>query len=280
MSFYKVIAAAWQNVAECEKFRGRWVCDETWFRVLKVDYPNLESLHDKGFNRSNLNKAIASVFKHTIDDFTGANATGKFRRGFSLTCPYDKKSKRKVWYYFVTDKGTLVERPPEGSQLVTPPEDATIRPSRSRLRENEGDDVARSIRQRIEENESSGSKTMANSNSTVVLPYGDCLAKSYSYWNSPEARKLFAPSESSKDDLLTDILCRRIEKLRNVSSFPEGWRDVIETHDKDNLCTANDINIIRQKSQLLCLAYLYALESMNNWQWMADCCSSACSDLN
>jgi hypothetical protein len=278
MSYYKVISDAWQNVAERNKFRGRWVCDETWFRVLKVDYPSLESLHDKGFTRSNLNKAIASVFKHTLDDFTESNTTGKFRRGFSRTCPYDTTLKRKVWYYYVTEEGTLVERPPEGVQLNTPLEDATIRPSRSRLRDNEGDDVTRSIRQRISDSETSRSNTVTNN--TVTNNSTRRLAQSFSYWNSPEARKLFAPSEATKNDSLIDLLSRRIEKLQNVSRFPKGWRDVIETHDKDNLCTPYDINIIRQKSQLLCLAYLYALDSMNNWQWMADCCASACSDLN
>ena len=66
----------------------------------------------------------------------------------------------------------------------------------------------------------------------------------------------------------------------NVNVYPEGWRDIVEDYDKDNLCTSNDIALIRQKSQLLCLSYIYALRSMNNWQYCDDCCVQAIKDLN
>jgi hypothetical protein len=57
-----------------------------------------------------------------------------------------------------------------------------------------------------------------------------------------------------------------------------GWHDITDKHDKDNLCTSYDVFNIRQRSSILCLAYIYALEEMNSLRWVEDCCTRAIFD--
>ena len=55
------------------------------------------------------------------------------------------------------------------------------------------------------------------------------------YWDSSEAKKLFIGDKDS-DKSVRDIMENRIATMQRVSRYPEGWREVVEQHDKDNLC--------------------------------------------
>ena len=94
------------------------------------------------------------------------------------------------------------------------------------------------------------------------------------YWDSPEAKKLFFDNSSDNRDVL-DVLHERIERLRQVNKTVTGWKDLIEKHDKGNLCSPYNIFIIRQRCCILCLAYTYAIEEMNSAKWIVQCYKSA-----
>jgi hypothetical protein len=65
-----------------------------------------------------------------------------------------------------------------------------------------------------------------------------------SYWDSPEAKKQFLGS-SSNDRCVLEVLQQPIERLQQVTTTREGWRDVFNNkHDVDNLCSPYDIFII------------------------------------
>jgi hypothetical protein len=98
-----------------------------------------------------------------------------------------------------------------------------------------------------------------------------------SYWDSPEAKKLFLGTSTDERDVV-DILQQRIERLQQVNRSPDGWRDLVDKHDVDNLCSPYDIFIIRQRCSILCLAYTVALEEMNSARWIEDCCAQAIYD--
>ena len=97
------------------------------------------------------------------------------------------------------------------------------------------------------------------------------------YWESPEAIKLFGSNEASED--AKDTLQRRVKQLQSVNETEDGWRNAVDGRDPDNLCSRNDIFEIRQRSALLCCAYQLALDNMNEWTWKT-CCTEACSQLN
>jgi Zn-finger protein len=99
------------------------------------------------------------------------------------------------------------------------------------------------------------------------------------YWESPEAKKLFLGHSTDERDVV-DVLQQRIERLQQVNRTPDGWREVIDKHDRDNHCSSYDIFFIRQRCSILCLAYTYALEEMNAAKWVEDCCAQAVNDCN
>jgi len=81
---------------------------------------------------------------------------------------------------------------------------------------------------------------------------------SVTYWESPEARKLFGASDGDKDALVT--INRKIEKLRAVNQKLDGYRNVVEGRDPHNKCTQFQIFELQQRCALLCMAYVNARE--------------------
>jgi hypothetical protein len=100
-----------------------------------------------------------------------------------------------------------------------------------------------------------------------------------SYWESPEAKELFL-GRSSDDRSVVEVLQQRIERLQQVNKTSDGWKDLINKLNKDNLCSPSDIFIIRQRCSILCLAYIYAMEKMTSVRWVEDCCTQAIFDCN
>jgi hypothetical protein len=98
-------------------------------------------------------------------------------------------------------------------------------------------------------------------------------------WDSPEAKKLFLGNSNDERDVV-EVLEQWIEWLQQANKTIDGWRDIIDKHDKDNLCSSYDVFIIRQRCSILCLAYIYALEEMNSARWIEECCAQAIFDSN
>ncbi len=55
------------------------------------------------------------------------------------------------------------------------------------------------------------------------------------YWESPEARKLFGALDGDQDGLVA--INQKIEKLHSVSQKVDGYHNVIEGRDPCNTCT-------------------------------------------
>ena len=74
-----------------------------------------------------MNKAISSCGGVTLDDFTESIQTGRFRRAAKGHDPFGNP-KRKIWGYFITKPGGLVERPPDGAKksFISLLKDSTI----------------------------------------------------------------------------------------------------------------------------------------------------------
>ena len=94
------------------------------------------------------------------------------------------------------------------------------------------------------------------------------------YWDSPKAKKLFLGSSTDIRSVV-DLLQQRIERLQRAKRTSDGWRDLINKHDVDNLCSPYDIFITRQGYSILCLAYVVAVGGDELCWWVEDCCSQA-----
>ena len=117
MSKYDLCFRSWKAVANETRLRDRWLSDETWYRELKHAFPDLMS---QDFDRGKMNSALGLKDGNNLDDFD-TNTTGRYRRSVTMLDPHGethadtgKVKRRKVTFYFVTDPGRPVQRPPEG----------------------------------------------------------------------------------------------------------------------------------------------------------------------
>ncbi|KAG7347145.1 hypothetical protein IV203_006214 [Nitzschia inconspicua] len=96
------------------------------------------------------------------------------------------------------------------------------------------------------------------------------------YWDSPEAYKLFKPRQCDSNCL--SAVERRIKLLQRAQQF-EGWRDLVHGRDPDNVCSNYDKLVIRQKSMFISKAYQIAILEMNRKAWL-ECCEIAVHEIN
>ena len=95
-----------------------------------------------------------------------------------------------------------------------------------------------------------------------------------SYWDSPEAMKLFNTLDDEEN--ARQSVSRQIEILMKGNKTEESYLDVIygnATMDGSTL-SSFEKHQIRLKCQLLCMSLNLALENMNDWTWNR-CCSEA-----
>jgi hypothetical protein len=269
----------WLEVTKQNRYRDKWLTDETYFRAIKAQFPDLESI---GFDRGMMNKAISTHGGTTLDDFTESNQSGQFRRK-TYGCDPFSDSKRQVWGYYVTAPGGLVERPSDGKKnFLSLAQDKAIGDHYSVARGvPEVVDLTNEIAEQSSMKRKAEAKEMSSKEPAKKPKDGSTAGKILveTYWESPEAKKLFLGDSTDERDVV-EVLEQRIERLQQVNRTMDGWRDIIDKHDKDNLCSAHDVFIIRQRCSILCLAYIKALEEMNSARWVEDCCAEACSENN
>lgn len=278
MKTLQVYYQCWVEVTKQNRYRDKWLTDETYFRAIKAQFPSLESLT---FDRGVMNRAISVCGGAILDDFTESNTTGMFRRKSRGIDPYGNPL-RNVWGYYITRPGEMVERPPDGKRsFMSLLQDSRINDRYSVAR---GSSEVVDLTSEIQLQSRAKRKTdaqIAAQDETKRSKHGPISEKlvQETYWDSPEAKKLFLGNANDSRGVV-DILEQRIERLQQVNRTVDGWKDVVEKHDKDNLCSSYDIFMIRQRCSILCLAYTYALEEMNSARWIEDCCAAAIVDCS
>ena len=92
-----------------------------------------------------------------------------------------------------------------------------------------------------------------------------------SYWESGDARKLFAPkSIYGADCNVQKVLLDRIEKLERVKGIASEWREFVDGGDQDYLCSEYDIFLIQHRSLYLACALRKFVETATmeaRWTW-------------
>jgi hypothetical protein len=119
----------------------------------------------------------------------------------------------------------------------------------------------------------SSSCISASSSSSVHHCPCTTAIHSTSYWDSPEARKLFRVHD---DEETQQSIRMQIETLMKANRTESSYIEVVYGGEKleDDSLSKFEKHLIRQKSQLLCLSLNLALENMNKWTWNK-CCGEA-----
>ena len=123
MKQFQLYFECWLEVTKHNRYHDKWLTDETYFRAIKAQFPTVMAM---GFDRSKMNRAIATHGGTTLDDFTESNQSGRFRRQISACDPFGNP-RRRIWGYYVTAAGGQVACPPDGEKsFLSLLEDKTI----------------------------------------------------------------------------------------------------------------------------------------------------------
>ncbi|KAI2493895.1 hypothetical protein MHU86_20622 [Fragilaria crotonensis] len=104
-----------------------------------------------------------------------------------------------------------------------------------------------------------------------ILSVPSFPSPSSSYWESGDARKLFAPKLVFGTDCdVRKVVLDRIDKLERVNSVASEWREFVDGGDQDDLCSEHDVFLIRHRSMYLACAlrkFLDEAATAARWTW-------------
>jgi hypothetical protein len=93
----------WVEVTKQNRYRYKWLTDETYFQAIKAQFPTLSDSSNRGL----LNRAISVWGGDQLDDFSDSNKSGMFRRTAKGIDPFGNP-RRSVWGYYVTGPVNIV----------------------------------------------------------------------------------------------------------------------------------------------------------------------------
>ncbi len=102
----------WLEVVKQKRNQDTWLSDETCFRTIKAQFLTLEAL---GSDRGMMNKAHSPCGGVSIDAFTESNQSGRIQRS-RIGRDLVGNPKQKIWGYYITTPGGMVQRPPDGKK--------------------------------------------------------------------------------------------------------------------------------------------------------------------
>jgi len=127
-------------------------------------------------------------------------------------------------------------------------------------------------------------QVVATTESVKVVATTESGLTSFNYWQSGDARLLFAPKEKYGTTCdVRQVVIERIELLEQVNHKPTSWRLVVGGEEKDMYtCTEHDKFIIRHRSTYLAIALRQFVAMVatsqahggltKRWTWK-DCCN-------
>jgi hypothetical protein len=240
------------------KVTGRWITDGCLHELVKLQLVDsyLKDLKKEHFNRGLIRHP---AFKDVIT--RKKNDVGFYRINVD-----------NEWFYWIGDN-------PKFPKLFTPGWKEQVLEVEERVFSNgyDADAAESSIARAAEMNEDEPLAKRPR--------HGPSDIQQQTYWDSPEALKLFLPAEG--DASVLACIERRIQLFAAVVDTLEGWRLVIDGGDPDNRCSSQHVFEIRKRCQLLCQALVFAKNNMSTipcpgrrrWPW-SECCDAACKHLN
>jgi hypothetical protein len=265
------MADSFVEVGKNRKYRQKWISDYNFFKAVEsYEYgveSNEEQKKEDKFNLTNFTRAIrrSKKFGLSLTHFDGSHQ-GVLWHENHAKCP--DTGRKKSCYYYLTDPGTPVEKPKLNKIFADDVYSVSTRHAgRKEDVEVEEEDVEVEEEPEPEEPEPKRLK----------LP--ERLQRETA-WDSTEFKMYFNPSDKES---VMECLQRRIDDLANVNRGERHWIDIIDNHDKENICTSKHIFYIRNKCLLLAMAYKNALEFMGdftkNWEQCCDKAIRDCSDV-
>ena len=284
-----MIIGVFQDVTRHTEYWNRWIVDKGWVDAIKSRF-NIPVVF--AFDTKHLNSAIArSPVYNCIDDIAIPNPYGIYKaKYFKSKVEGNKKVTTRVTAYYITTPGKLPIVPGGSTKWY---ETAVSDAPKPRNTRNEPNMAKRflPVLNRVPTDTAPDPKRSRRSTSipTSSIPAVEEAAPGtvsaailgQTYWESPEAMKLFGvvvgKGEEMSQDVLVDI-DSRLERLTYGVSNPMGWKMLLDDFDQKDLCSSNEIFNIQTKSRYVCAALKYAVVNMPSQTWK-DCCCFAIDTL-
>jgi len=238
-----ILGDAFMQISRVPSYRNRWICDAKVWEILQHHFPSFRN--SDVFTRPKMIRAIRTTCGECIQHFAaGMNDTGIFNHTYKMECPVLGGGRRQVQFYFFTEPKTYTTRPVEstGSRFISSGHSQSFRIGglRTSLSLSTPNKRQKTTDPTINQNDRESTNQATTSQSTTNQattndpdPPGTGGPEDLrrSYWDSTEARLLFAPSS---DGPIQEILLERIQILASVANEAEGWRKIVFGHDIGN----------------------------------------------
>jgi hypothetical protein len=240
------IADAFEKTSQESRYRDRWLTDQKWSELVHSHYFGKgttcndedarleikEAAENMKFSRPNLIRSIGKKWAYTLDDFTETNQTGIFRHTVHSANFPDTGSRRKMTFFHVTKPGTVIKKPRGGHIFKEDIQDHGTIGIRKRKQLLQAEEATTNPEEAATNPEEAATTNSRNSIESPQTRIQQLLLESR--WHSPEYKKLFGAKNGESVDQCLD---RRMALMAHANSKVDAWRDVIDTHDKDGLCT-------------------------------------------
>ena len=286
------ILSLFSEATHRKDFQHKWMSSDTWAALINKYYvfdntlafngkDLLASINSKKQRhlqaqldlRSSVPKDHIGIFREKHRFHGGSSYTWFFYATDKGQCP-DKTEKK--WHETINDANDLLNKVITRNEAIETKNTTKVilnlhpftPPSKKRK-------ILTPVRLRTSETLAPENKSPNGLSCSSVVHHcpSTTTAPTFSYWDSPEARKLFRVEE---DEDTQQSIRLQIEVLMKANASDTSYLELIHgSHTMDDTTLSNfEKHMIRQKSQLLCMSLNLALENMNGWTWNK-CCREA-----
>ena len=112
---------AWCTIAANPLFSGKWLCAETWYRLLNARYPTLRytGQDNAGVDRGQMTAALKKHY--SWEAASGQlNPNGVYHASFYHTCPYTDTPRTVHYFYYDSTKNNMPTPPRSWRDVADP----------------------------------------------------------------------------------------------------------------------------------------------------------------
>jgi hypothetical protein len=234
--------------------QGKWLSCETWANLINQRSTIGTTITVNGTTMTVNGGSISRILsrdkelKVSAEIFSGANSTGFFKVEYKHTK-----------FYYACQAGESILRP----NLTQSWYDAVMKNQciqRTRSREALSGSTVMSVADSDAVSSQQNKKRRKSSRPNLPQPQLSLdVLRQQTYFDSPEAEKLFKPIE---DETVLDAIDRRIELWQSVQQNVDGWKNMITGDSDYEHCSPKSIHKLKQQAVMLLQAYGIAKEEM------------------
>ena len=286
--------------------KNKWFSLPVWLDAIKIE---IENTTDEGNSNdlintllsvSNLKQSLKEIVHYENKNNNCANPYGLYVHEDRPRLMIDGKSVRQSRFAVLSSKEKSKLPPKSNLNASNSIIDALPSTIRRNLLNSTKKSPKRSTASSIESSSPAAKRTKPNSiinttdaseevsdNHDEETSTTNDTTDDNTYWNSPEARRLFGymnpVTYEEEEQAVEEIIVKRLEAFHKAHLDAEGYKVLVEDNNFKNNLTTHQIFLIRQKCKYLYHSLCIALEQKSvdgeKKTWL-ECCAQAIKKIN